>query len=351
MKINAIDVPDEIIFDMKCGRKIIRFDFDEPKYKDLANELSQIKYSMHLERGLTAQDMTTEKFWKRRCEKDPFSIGAINRLNNHLPDEQPRVLESKMASTGIIAIDVSDGRHYFWDEAFAHIFEAVQEKLLFGHAFDEKTNELVFFERITKMTEIENAVIRAYLPNTLEHVRKYVGTAVKFFIGLDEFFIEYNHGWCMYSAGEHSFCPAKIRPLIYEGEFLFRYIGNAGKPFHSHSKSLVPMQNKLMTREEAIAAIDAPKEIRLRDPVTGHLVAPEVEFKSKAEFIFKRGAKLLSEPGTDYTYYDAQQSETANGRRWKCSRNRYGCRAFAYVNEIGGIVMVAFGNTPHTGHK
>lgn len=50
MQINGINVPDEILFDMKCGHKIIRFDFDDPKYSGLAHELSQVKYSMHLEK-------------------------------------------------------------------------------------------------------------------------------------------------------------------------------------------------------------------------------------------------------------------------------------------------------------
>lgn len=229
------------------------------------------------------EGMTPELFWERRVDRKPLSTDTIDRLNSLLPGAEPRAPDPRQASTAIIKFDVSDGSHYMWDEVLAHFFEAVQEKLLFGHIFDEQTQELVFFERITALTEIETAVIRTYLPHTLLHVREYVGTGVKFFVNLDEFFIEFNHGVCKYNFENRPICPAKIRPLIFEGEFWFRYIGNAGEKFHTHSKSLVPVQNGTMTYKEAIKAIARPKEKRLRDVQTGHLLAPNVEFKDEAE--------------------------------------------------------------------
>lgn len=55
IRVNKITVPDEIVFKMKCGRQIIRFDFDDPKYKELAEELQQFNYSMLLERSMPVQ--------------------------------------------------------------------------------------------------------------------------------------------------------------------------------------------------------------------------------------------------------------------------------------------------------
>lgn len=209
MEIYGIKVPNEIIFNMQCGHKMIRFDFEDPEYKNLADELSKIKYSTYIERNIV--QATPAERWERRVEHNPWSAETIKRVNDFLPNIIPRSEDSKSPqSAGIIQIDVSNGSHYMWHENFTHAFEAIQEKLLFGHIYDEKTRELVFFERITQLTEIEAAIIRAYVPNILLRIRKFIGCGIKFFIGLDDFFIDDNHGQCKYANIDRSFCEALI---------------------------------------------------------------------------------------------------------------------------------------------
>lgn len=123
---------------------------------------------------------------------------------------------------------------------------------------------------------------------------------------------------------------------------------------HIHNSKLIPVQNDFVTFEEAIAAIEAASgpSVRLRDAATGQLKANEVTFDQKAVFgTGNQGAKLLLQPGTSCTYYDAKNKETKNGYRWKCSQCKYGCKACAYVKEIGGKLMVGYANIEHTGHK
>lgn len=50
MNLNGIRIPKELIFPMSCGKKVIYFDFEDPQYKTIAQELIKFKYSIRLER-------------------------------------------------------------------------------------------------------------------------------------------------------------------------------------------------------------------------------------------------------------------------------------------------------------
>lgn len=285
-----------------------------------------------------------------------ISVDTLKRLNLLLPDAEPRLPLIVDDPGRIIPIETSDGIHYMYENVVGHYFEAIQEKLLFGHIFDETTQELMFFERSHQLPEFEKTIVKAWLPNTLLNVRKYVGTGLKFFDGLDEFYIDSNNSVCHYNRHRHSVCPAEIRTLLFEKEWLFRYIGVQGEPFHSHSSKPVPIQNVIMSYKEAISAINRKKPARARG-VGGAFQAPDLVFASAPIYKKnKKNATLLTEPGTSNTYYHAKQVKTKNGFRWKCSFNRNGCRAYAYVKASNDgsskdeIEEVAFGGT-HTGHK
>lgn len=220
MELNGIIIPKEFISTMTCGNKLISFDFDE--HEELARELSKIEYSCHIERKL--QNRKEEEFWIGRVNGTGVSLDTLKRIKDLTPQYKPRYPVNPDDRIVVVNVKETAEKFYIWESNLGHEFEAIQEKLLFGCIFDESTQELVFFERPPKLSPLERAIVLEWLPNVVPGIRKYTGTGLKFFIGLDEYQVDYNQAECRYNANNY-ICEAKIRPLLFDKEWRFRYMG------------------------------------------------------------------------------------------------------------------------------
>lgn len=129
-------------------------------------------------------------------------------------------------------MQTSEGVHDIWEDTLGHYAEAVQEKLLFGYIFDPNSQELVFFERKSNLTEIEQAVLRHWMSNPLNHIRMIANVAngLKFYDGLDKHYLDTNNAVCHYVS---SGCPGRLRPLLYNKQWIFRCVGEPNERMHN----------------------------------------------------------------------------------------------------------------------
>lgn len=108
--------------------------------------------------------------------------------------------------------------------------------MLFGRIFNEDTQQLVFFERIPKLTPYERAIIKTWLPYVIDNVRMFPGLALRFFVHGEGFYTIFNNSICALSHGDIETCPASIRSILFEKQWLYRLNGKTGEKFHRSVK-------------------------------------------------------------------------------------------------------------------